>query len=303
MYDKTSDMNEFLGETVADATKAAARFYGVEVDELKVAAPDPNEISGSAGRVVVVAFPKNMKRPSPGGDDREGRGRGRDRDRDRGDRKRGPRRGSDDGSRSRERDDGPRSRERDAAPSSRAREDEPAAPAEPKESKGTASGDLGPVGDFILGTVERMGLGGFQISESEENELLIYQLEGEGAEGLRSGDGRAVDALQLIVSQAAKSLLDEPKRVVVDVAGEAEDREESLSRSAERAAGRALDTGRSIALDPMNGRDRRIIHIALRDTEEIATMSIGEGRYRQVVVVPEGAAEYEEARSSQLQEG
>ena len=27
-------------------------------------------------------------------------------------------------------------------------------------------------------------------------------------------------------------------------------------------------------------------------------MSVGEGRYRQVVVVPEGAAEYDEAQSS-----
>jgi spoIIIJ-associated protein len=187
---------------------------------------------------------------------------------------------------------------------SQERDDEPAAPAKPKESKGTASGDLGPMGDFILGTVERMGLGMFQISESEENDFLIYLLEGEAAEALRSGEGRAVDALQLIASQAAKSLLDESKRVVVDVGGDADDREDTLSRGADRAASRALETGRSIALDPMNARDRRIIHVALRDTDDIATMSIGEGRYRQVVVVPEGAAEYEEARSSsQRQDG
>jgi hypothetical protein len=32
--------------------------------------------------------------------------------------------------------------------------------------------------------------------------------------------------------------------------------------------------------------------------EGVATMSVGEGRYRQVVVVPEGADEYEEALRS-----
>jgi predicted RNA-binding protein Jag len=53
-----------------------------------------------------------------------------------------------------------------------------------------------------------------------------------------------------------------------------------------------------VALDPMNGRDRRGIHVALRDVEGVATMSIGEGAYRQVVVVPEGAPEYEEALSA-----
>ena len=59
---------------------------------------------------------------------------------------------------------------------------------------------------------------------------------------------------------------------------------------------RARDGGRAIALDPMNGRDRRIIHLAVRDEDGVASMSIGEGRYRQVVVVPEGAPEYEEAQ-------
>ena len=46
----------------------------------------------------------------------------------------------------------------------------------------------------------------------------------------------------------------------------------------------------------MNSRDRRIIHVTIRDIDDVETMSIGEGRYRQVLVVPEGAAEYEDAR-------
>ena len=35
---------------------------------------------------------------------------------------------------------------------------------------------------------------------------------------------------------------------------------------------------------------------ALRDNPDVATMSTGEGRYRQVLVVPKGAPEYEQAR-------
>ena len=52
------------------------------------------------------------------------------------------------------------------------------------------------------------------------------------------------------------------------------------------------------ALDPMNARDRRILHVTVKDIDGVATMSVGSGRYRQVVVVPEGAEEYEEALSS-----
>ena len=163
---------------------------------------------------------------------------------------------------------------------------------------GTAAGDLGPVGQFVLGVVERLDLGPFEISESEEGRFSVYQLAGVAAEELTAAEGRATEAIQLLANQAAGRLSDDPKRVVVDAEGDRERREEFLGRMGERAARRARDTGRSVALDPMNARDRRGIHMALREMEGIATMSVGEGRYRQVVVVPEGAEEYEEALDS-----
>ena len=165
-------------------------------------------------------------------------------------------------------------------------------------SVGTATGDLGPVGEFILGVVERMDLGPFEVSESEEGRFVVYQLAGAAAEELTAADGRATEAIQLLANQAAGRLSDEPKRVVVDAEGDRERREEFLGRMAERAARRAQDTTRAVALDPMNARDRRGIHMALREMDGVATMSVGEGRYRQVVVVPEGADEYEEALNS-----
>ena len=53
-----------------------------------------------------------------------------------------------------------------------------------------------------------------------------------------------------------------------------------------------------MALDAMNGRDRRTVHLALKEREGIATMGIGEGSYRQVLIVPAGAAEYDDALAS-----
>ena len=139
-----------------------------------------------------------------------------------------------------------------------------------------------------------MNVGPFEICENAEDELLAYELKGTAADVLASGDGRTVDALQLLANQVAQRReLD--VRVVVDVEGNAEAREGFLAQLANRAASRGRKTGRAVALDPMNGRDRRTIHLALRDEEGVATMSIGEGRYRQVVIVPEGAPEYEQA--------
>jgi spoIIIJ-associated protein len=148
----------------------------------------------------------------------------------------------------------------------------------------------------LLGTIERMELGPFEIGESAESEMLVIDLKGAAASELVAGDGRPVDALQLLANQAASRGEAEGPRVVLEVAGDAQSRDGLLERLADRVAKRARETGRAVALDPMNGKDRRLIHIALRDQGDIATMSIGEGRYRQVVVVPEGAPEYEQAR-------
>jgi spoIIIJ-associated protein len=161
-----------------------------------------------------------------------------------------------------------------------------------EDSKGVATGKIGEIGEFLLGAVERMKLGSFEISESSEGDYLIFQLRGAAAEALQAGDGRATDALQLVANQVAMRQSEDAPRIVVDVEGGGDEREQTLIRLADRA----LDAGRSIALDPMNSRDRRTIHVTVRDVDGVETMSIGEGRYRQVLVVPEGAAEYEDAR-------
>lgn len=169
-------------------------------------------------------------------------------------------------------------------------------PASQEPSIGTPRGEIGEVGRWLLGVIERMELGPFQIGENAESEMLVIDVTGPAARALATGDGRPVDALQLLANQAAtKTDIDAP-RIVLEVEGDTESRELLLSRLAEKGARRARETGRAVALDPMNGKDRRIIHIALRDEEGIATMSIGEGRYRQVVVVPAGAPEYDQAR-------
>jgi spoIIIJ-associated protein len=157
-------------------------------------------------------------------------------------------------------------------------------------------GEIGEIGEFLLGVLERINLGPFEISESAEGDLLAFEVKGSAIRKLASGDGRAVDALQLLANQAAKRREGDSTRIVIDVEGNAEAREDFLTSLASRAAGRARKTGRAVALDAMNGRDRRTIHIALRDEPDVATMSVGEGRYRQVLIVPEGAPEYENAR-------
>ena len=107
----------------------------------------------------------------------------------------------------------------------------------------------------------------------------------------------------MLANQVSVRIGPDRPRVVIEIEGNTDAREEFLTKLADRVAKRALQTGRPVALDPMSGRDRRTIHIALKERDDVATMSEGEGRYRQVVVVPKGADEFAEAAASSENSG
>jgi spoIIIJ-associated protein len=308
MYDPSREAREFVGHDRAEVLAKAATFFGVGEGELATSEPATGEVFGLGARVVIVAYPTHAgpprrgeasapepRRGRDGGrrDDERPRGRGRDRDgRDRD--RRGGREGGRDRDGGRERHREPReARSFEAAP----------APAESGPSVGNARTALGSVGEFVKGLIERMEIGSFDIAESNETEgLVILQVNGAAAQRLAGGEGRTVDAMQLLANQAAlQAEGDDARRVVLDVEGDADQRADYLTRVAERAAARARETGRPVALEAMNPKDRRTVHVALREADGIATMSVGEGRYRQVVVVPDNAPEYEEAKRYEQQ--
>jgi predicted RNA-binding protein Jag len=301
MYDATAEPNEFVADSKEEAISKACHFYGVEKGDLQIIAMDPGgEVAGLGDRAAIVAVPKNVTpRPASARPERSERSEGsRDREpREGARRERGGRGGRDREDRGgRERGRGRERSERTERATEAARDSgSEELVAEWTDGKGTADGKIGPIGDFVLGAVERMGLGEFTISESNEGDFIIYQIRGPAAKRLGAGDGRATDALQLLANQAEMRRSEDPSRIVVDAEGEEERRDEFLTRLGERAAKRAAETGRSVALDPMNGRDRRILHMSVRELDGVVTMSIGSGRYRQVVIVPEGAPEYDEA--------
>lgn len=284
MYDPKNEPHEFVAESREEAVGKAVRFFGLDEDALAIGELPAGEVYGLAGRSVVVAVPKDRKPPQRSAGGGEAR---RERERDRGDR--GGRERRDRGGRGRDRDRGRSRGERvERAPrETRELSDEP--------SVGTPRGTLGEAGEYLLGMIERLQIGPFEIGETEDAGLIVCDVKGEAARALAHGDGRAVDALQLLVNQAALRAGDDAKRVVLDVEGNSEAREQFLERLAERVVRRATEGGRAVALDPMNARERRIIHLAVREHPGMATMSVGEGRYRQVVVVPEGAPEYQDA--------
>lgn len=98
--------------------------------------------------------------------------------------------------------------------------------------------------------------------------------------------GETLGALQFIVNMISGRRLQGEAGVSLDVEGYRRRHYQSLQNMALRVAERVAATGRSIALEPMPARERRVIHLALADRQDVTTHSVGEGESRRVEIIP-----------------
>lgn len=96
--------------------------------------------------------------------------------------------------------------------------------------------------------------------------------------------GSTLAALQYMVNHMVSRQLKTKALVGVDIEGYKRRREESLKGLALRLADKVKTTGRTITLEPMPANERRIVHLALADDQQIVTSSLGEGETRKVAI-------------------
>ncbi len=96
--------------------------------------------------------------------------------------------------------------------------------------------------------------------------------------------GETLSALQLLVNLIVSHRTRHRMRIIVDAENYRQRREENLRSLALRVAQQVRNYRRSIALEAMPPHERRIVHIALSDSKDISTESIGEGDERRVVI-------------------
>ncbi len=125
--------------------------------------------------------------------------------------------------------------------------------------------------------------------------------DGAGAEGeaevLADLDGRdkeillerGADVLKAFEHLAFRALRLEPayhEKIHIDSGGYRALRFEELKMTARVAAERVQQTKQPFHLNPMSSRERRIVHLAIKDMPGVRTQSVGMGEERQVVIHP-----------------
>ena len=126
------------------------------------------------------------------------------------------------------------------------------------------------------------------ISAEETNGRILLNVAGGNAGVLIGKKGQTLEAIQSIVDKIVNKHNNHPDkiRVQVDVEGYLATRKLNLEKLAMRLADKSKRIRKPISLGQMNGYDRRIVHMALKDDPGVETKSRGEGYMRKLVIFP-----------------
>lgn len=119
--------------------------------------------------------------------------------------------------------------------------------------------------------------------DKEENVLLL-DFSGDDMGVLIGKRGQTLDSIQYLVSLVANKDVEGYVHVKADTENYRERRKKTLENLAKNIAYRVRKSRRSVALEPMNPYERRIIHSALQNDKYVTTYSEGEDPFRKVVV-------------------
>ena len=119
----------------------------------------------------------------------------------------------------------------------------------------------------------------------ERPEVLV-EFAGPDAQLLLERGGELLRSLELLAMEMLRLSGNEHEKINFDCMGHRKARLEELRLSAGVAAEKVRQSGSPYTFAPMSSRERRMLHLALRDEQDLRTESEGEGSHRSVVLYP-----------------
>jgi len=123
------------------------------------------------------------------------------------------------------------------------------------------------------------------LSEWEKPEIFV-DFSGPDSTLLLDRGGELLRALELLAFEILRLPSGEHEKLAFDCKNQRSLRLQELRMAASVAAEKVRQTGTPFHFAPMSSRERRMVHLALRDEADLRTESDGEGRDRCVVLYP-----------------
>ncbi len=119
-----------------------------------------------------------------------------------------------------------------------------------------------------------------------ESREIYVELAGPDKDILLERNAELLYAIEHVAAKTLRLEMEEHDKISFDTNGYKAMRARELRLLAETAAEKARSTGQPYRFSPMSSRERRLLHLALRNCADVRSESSGEGRDRSIVVYP-----------------
>jgi spoIIIJ-associated protein len=140
--------------------------------------------------------------------------------------------------------------------------------------------------------LQLMGIEAKVASEVSSEEVLL-KIDSEEGGILIGRKGQTLDALEYLVNRIISRNEEGEAHIVLDIESYRERRKRALEELALRLGERAKRRRKTVTLNPLSPRDRRVVHLVLQDDPLVTTKSTGGTYYRRLLIIPEGAQRQE----------
>ncbi|KMO87785.1 hypothetical protein AB840_01285 [Megasphaera cerevisiae DSM 20462] len=137
--------------------------------------------------------------------------------------------------------------------------------------------------NFLQEVLHNMGIEVI-IEKLIKADKVVLHLHGKNLGILIGKHGQTLDALQYLTNLTTNQGEEARHFVMLDVENYRQRREETLKQLAIRLSERVKRSGDRVVLEPMNGYERKIIHMTLQNQAHVCTESEGQDPYRHVVI-------------------
>ena len=139
----------------------------------------------------------------------------------------------------------------------------------------------------VLGEMLRlMKIGFHEITAARTEERVIVDVRTDESNVLIGKNGQTLEAIEHILTLMLSRDKATRTRITVDTEHYRKNHEERLQSMGKKAADDVRQSGHVFRFDIMPSRDRRIIHVYLKDDPDVETFSEGEGPFRKVGLKP-----------------
>ena len=127
---------------------------------------------------------------------------------------------------------------------------------------------------------------GTSVTAMQTDGIISLEIEGDKSGLLIGRKGRTLDALQFVVNKIVNKTLEKRTHVVIDSESYRQRRKEFLTQMALQMGSKAKKIKKPVVTNLLYPHDRRIVHLALKDDNELSTKSRGDGLFKKVIIIP-----------------